>query len=262
MRMKIARPSERTAKAIFVLFVAMNALGYNDENNPRGMSKERRMVRQALPRRSLRRRYAALARHMRKEHPWHLIHKVLLGKKNDTVSSDLRKFTKEPEVKILWRTLWASLMKRERILAPIFKREATRLIAFLEREPRSIKQATLIFNPLDAYWRGYGFTVRNTGYVVTGPGTKSEVARLVRHELLHFLAPRISIPPRFTSPKAHRRRGNEGYGDRAVMAREYVVRGLGLLYEREALHRNITPALRREEKRFPHTRAILALLEK
>ncbi|MDP3974833.1 MAG: hypothetical protein Q8P88_00905 [Candidatus Jorgensenbacteria bacterium] len=257
--MKVMKPNEKTTKVVFVLFAALNALGYDEENNPHGMSKERRAVRRALPRRGLRMRYAALARHMRKEHPWHLIHKVLL--KRGSINMDLRKFAKEREVARLWLALRAPLAKQAKMLAPVFKREVAELIKFLKREPRAIKRVIFVFNPLDAYWRGYSFIVKDTGYVIAGPGTKYEIARLVRHELLHFLAPRIIIPHRFTSPKAHHKKGNEGYGNRTVIAREYVVRGFNLLYEREVLRKNIASELRRETRRFPHIREVLSILK-
>ena len=260
MRMKIMKPNEKTVKAVFVLFAALNAFGYDAENNPRGMSKERRLVRHALPRRSLRMRYATLARHIQKEHPWHLIHKILL--RRGLVGADLRKFAKEREVMEVWNSLKTSYAKQGKMLAPVFRREVVNLIKFLKWKPHTIKRVTLVLNPLDAYWRGYSFIVKNTGYVVVGPGTMNEITHLVRHELLHSFAPRIFIPRRFTSLKVHRRKENGGYGDRAVIEREYVVRGLNLLYERGVLHKDIRSVLRREEKRFPHIRAVLTLLEK
>lgn len=259
MGIRIVKPSNKIVKAIFVLFVALNALGYDEENNPHGMSKERRAVRRALLRREWRPRYSTLARRMRKEHPWYFIHKILLER--GLINADLRKFAKEREVARLWLALRAPLAKQEKMFAPVFKREVAELIKFLKREPHDIKWVTFTFNPLDAYWRGYSLIVRNVGYVVVGPGTKHEIAHLVRHELLHFLAPRIAIPRRFTSPKTHHKKGNEGYGSRTVIAREYVVRGLNLLYEREFLKKNITPELRREARRFPHMGEVLAILK-
>lgn len=246
-----------------MLFSFLNMVGYDVENRTAGMSPVRKKVRDVLLGYRWNGKYPHLVRATRTNHPWHLL-KVIFAKpktirSDSTLSSfisDFRKFSQEPLVRKLWGVLKAHQAKEARKLFPLFARETARLIVFTSWPPREVKKIVLIANPLDAYWSGYELKIGGIGYIVVGPGAETNQGELIRHELLHLLAPRIRIKQWIPSRDV-KRLAAIGYVGRRLINREYVVRGLNFIYESEVLKKDITRDIKREEKDFPHIREVV-----
>lgn len=258
----------RNPRDVFMLFSALNAMGYNDENNTKGMTPVRKKIRNVLLECDWNEKYPKLKKAFKTYHPWHLLNAILAKpkkiKKTSTLDGfilDLRKFSKEPLVRKLWKDFKIYQTKETKKLFPLFEKETARLIAFINHAPKRIKKIVFITNPLDAYWRGYEFGIGGIGYIMVGPGAKKDHCELIRHELLHLLAPMFQIPRRITSGRHHKRLAALGYGNLGVINREYVIRSLNLLYESAVLKRNIFKAIKHEEKNFPHIRETLAFMK-
>lgn len=206
--------------------------------------------------------------------PWHILNVILAKPKNVKKTSvlegclrDLGRFSKEPLVRKLWPIFKTRQTKDAEKLLSLLKRETSRLAAFINRPPKGVKKIVLIVNPLDAYWRGYGFGVnvgfwggpRSISYVVAGPGAEKNQGELIRHELLHILAPAFQLP-RWIIGRNRKRLIALGYGNSRLMNREYVVRGLNFLYQEKVLKRNISKDTQREAKDFPYINDALAFL--
>ncbi len=258
-----------SSREVFTLFSALNVMGYDDENNTKGMTPERKKIRKVLAGYDWGKKYPQLKRATEKNHPWHLLNAVLAEPREVKKAyalggfiSDLRRFSKEPLARELWRTFRIHQAKEAENLLPLFRKETSRLMAFISRPPKGIKKIVLIANPLDAYWRGYEFKIGRTGYIVAGPCvTERQTELLVRHELLHLLAPALRLP-RWIIAGQHRNKSlvAMGYGVPSIVNREYVVRSLNLLYESTVLKMDISKAIKREKKEFPHIKEALALI--
>lgn len=271
---KIPKLETRSPRDVFVLFAALNAMGYDEENNAKGMAPARKKVRGVLLGYNWNEKYPGLKRAFQEYGPWHILNAILAKPKNAKKTSmlggclqDLGRFSKEPLVRELWPIVKARQTRDAKKLFPLFQRETSRLIAFISRLPKRVKKIALIVNPLDAYWRGYGFGVsvgfwsglRGISYVIVGPGAEKNQGELIRHELLHILAPALQIPRRIVG-RNRKRMMALGYGSPRIINREYVVRGLNFLYEKEVLERNIAKDIQREAKDFPHINDALVFL--
>ena len=172
---------------------------------------------------------------------------------------DLKRFSQEKVVKSEWNGLKIYLERETKKITPLFKREVNCLVAFLGTPQKQLTKIILITNPLDAYWRGYSFNIKGVGYLIVGPGAKRKEGRLIRHELLHLIAPAIQIPRKITTDQSHKHLIAEGYGGRQAVNNEYVVRSLNLLYERGVIKKNISQAIKHEESNFPHIRKVMQI---
>lgn len=262
-KLKVPQAEVKSSRDVFALFVALNSLGYNEENNSLGMTPTRQKIRLVFQRDVLEERYPTLIRAIRKNHPWQLLYKIL------TVTPlypsrgfvvDIRRFSCEPKIKRAWKDTKAAHLQEAQKAALAFKHELLWLTMFLNREPRRFKKMILVVNPLDAYWRGYALKIKSTGYVITGPGATDNNNELIRHELLHLLAPFFRLPKDFV---AHRSSSdNSCYTGYKVVNRECVICALSLLYQRYVFNKNINLILRRKRKEFPFIEKAVEYLEK
>lgn len=256
------------SRDVFILFCALNTFGYDDENNKKGMYSIRKKIRKVLLGHDWSKKYPKLKGAIEKNHPWHLLNAVLAEPKKikktsalDGFISDLRKFSKEPLIQKLWKVFKTRQTKEVKKLFSLFEKETIRLISFINRPQRKIKKVVFIANQLDAYWRGYGFRIGKVGYIVVGPGAEKNHGGLIRHELLHLLAPMFRFPRRITANRNRKCLAAMGYGNLNIINREYVIRSLNLLYDTTVLKRDISKAIKREEKDFPHIREALAFVK-
>ncbi len=255
--MKTPRLEYRNSYEVFVLFAALNALGYDDESRISGMSLLRRRTRGSLRRHVRSQKYPQLKRFFHAHSPWHLLIFTLRGSSIPA----LRSFSKEPAVRALWREARTRQEAELGKISTLFARETVRLIRLVGKPVRPIDRIVLIPNLLDAYWRGYCLRVRRVCYIVVGPGAEKNGGELIRHELLHLLAPNIHLPLPAHSPKIRARLSRQGYSNQSIINREYVVRGLNLLYESEFLSKNIRASVVRERRNFPYIRKVIKSLK-
>ena len=265
---QIPKLEVRNPRDVFMLFSALNAMGYNDENNTKGMTLVRKKIRNVLLGYDWNEKYPKLKKAFKTYHPWHLLNAILAKpkkiKKTSTLDgfiSDLRKFSKEPLVRKLWRDFKIYQTKEAKKLFPLFEKETARLIAFINQLPKRTKKIVFITNPLDAYWSGFALSAGEIGYIIVGPGAEKNHGELIRHELLHLLTSPLRLPRRITADRHHKRLATMGYGNPRIINREYVVRSLNLLYESVVLKRNISKATKYEEKNFPHIREALTFMK-
>jgi hypothetical protein len=260
----------KVVKDIFVTFLALNALGYNDENNKGGMHPARKKARNILQKYNWNKKYPHLKKDLKKTGPWYLI-RTLLEKSNNIkrikISNNsfvlnLKNFTKEPLIKKAWKVFKNYHLKEAQKLFPIFKKEIIRMIAFINKSPENLKKIILIPNLLDAYWRGYGLKIENIGYIVVGPGAEKNHGELIRHELLHILVPQYRVPLHFIFKKDHRQIAKLGYTSQNIIRREYIILSLNLLYESEILKKNIEQAIIRKKRYFPHLQEVIEIIKK
>ncbi len=250
------------SKDVFTLFVALNAIGYDDENNEKGMSSTRKEIRNLLKRYDWNEKYPQLKRIIGRCHQWHFLNVLLKEskdiRKNSELNiflSELKTFSKEPLIQKLWKYARKHEEKETKRIYPLFEKEAMRLMKFIGAAKYDIKTIVLIVNSLDAYWRGYGFKIGNTGYVVVGPGAEKNRGELIRHELLHLLAPEFNIPNKIITECSHK-----NYKSRKTIMSEYIVRSLNLLYESQVLKKDISNALKSEKKNFPQIAEIMEIV--
>lgn len=263
------------SKDIFILFCALNALGYDDENNGKGMHPVRKKIRKALLKQDWPYKYLKLRKIIKNYHqsqllieisrnPLRSLRKGDILKKNFLIARnfylELKHFSNESLIKKLWPEFRKIQLKETKKLFPIFKKEALNLAKFLNKQPTGIKKIILISNLLDAYWRGYGFKINGIGYVVVGPGADKNNGELIRHELLHVLAPNFNLPPEIT--KKTRSLASMGYGDRKIINQEYIIRGLNLLYKSKYCKKNITKMLKNEQKYFSKIKNAIEIIER
>ncbi len=256
------------SKDVFILFCALNAFGYDDENNEKGIHPIRKKIRKILLGYDWHGKYPQLGRAIKIYHPWHLL-KLILTEPKDIKKTlvlhdfilDLKRFSNELLIRKLWGVFKNHQIKEANKLFSLFEKETIQLIAFINRPPRELKTIVLIPNPLDAYWRGYGFRIGGIGYIIVGPGADKNQGELIRHELLHLLAPAFQIPRRITTDRHHKRLATICYASPNVINREYIIRSLNLLYESAVLKMDISKAIKREQKNFPNIKEVLAFVK-
>jgi hypothetical protein len=190
---------------LFTFMAALNAAGYDDENNELGMHPVRQAVRAALAGKDL----PSLARlrprlqlcrlvhesqcvhwllqrngppdFSRQAEGWWLNLPAFLFLGMDGALSD---FYTEAGIASLWQTF-----------RPDYEAEAARYqnlidpnlqvtLAYLRQAAPTTSRVIMLPNLLDAFWRGYGLAVGETSYIVSGPAETPNIG-LVRHEFMH-----------------------------------------------------------------------------
>lgn len=266
----ILKPEAKVIKDIFMLFFALNAFGYDDENNKGGMHPVRKKARKILQKYNWNQKYPHLKKTFKKTNPWYLIRALLKQHKNikkpKTPTAyfilNLKFFTQESSTKKAWEILRSYHLKEVQKLFPILKKEIIKTTLFINKPSENLKKIILIPNLLDAYWRGYGLKIKNIGYIVVGPGAEKNHGELIRHELLHILTPQYHVPLRFMSKKDHRHIVKLGYTSQNIIRREYIILSLNLIYESEVLKQNIKQAVIREKRHFPHIEKVIEIIKK
>lgn len=253
----------KNAKDIFALFALLNATGYNDENNDKGMSPMRKRVRRQLSAIDWRAKYPQCRNLVEEYHQGWLLFDTL--KRNEVAKpTKIKKVLEHIENDLLIKKAWneckADQKKECEDLLPIFKEEITSLIDFVGFAPKNIQTLTVIANPLDAYWRGYGLEEKGTGYIVVGPGNKQQSRNVMRHELMHILAPKITIPQNILEHPKNKILAEMGYSTKSILNREYVVRALQIAYEVEVLKKDLEQALL-EEAEFPKIKEVVEFVK-
>ncbi len=266
----------QTPKDIFVLFCALNAMGYNNENNTKGMHPIRRKIRKILFQCNWSQKYPKLKKILNKYHQGSFLAELLskpLKTKNNTrdtknrtskiFHSNLKFFSKEPIIKNLWLIFKNYQIREAKKLFPLFKKEIEKLIKFINQPVAYPKKIVLVPNLLDAYWSGYGFKINKVGYVIVGPGALKNQARLITHELLHVLAPKYRIPKNiFNFDKIiNKKLISMGYGGKEILKQEYLVRGLNILYDAQFFKKDIKTMIKKERKEFPEIEKIIGFIE-
>ena len=193
---------------LFTLFAALNAAGYDEENNEQGMSEVRRQVRAALtgaggetPRLpAMLRPYLALCRtiHVSQCATWILQRGpapafaravdgwALNAPAFPFLGFDraLAAFYRQADIAGLWaaqRPAYEAEIARYRSLATPAVAE---VFAYLRIAAPPTAGVVVLPNLLDAYWRGYGPRVGDLSYVVMGPAVEPNVG-LIQHEAMH-----------------------------------------------------------------------------
>lgn len=254
------------SQEVAFLFLALNTLGYDDENNSRGMSTVRRRIRDALTRSDLGRAYPRLRRAVTSYHPWPLLSAIFSPRQHRSESiqkilGEFEKFSREALVRKLWQNVRRIQRASAKILFPILERELRNLTSLFGKLPRGIQRIILIPNPLDAYWRGYQLRAGSAVYLVVGPGAAQDHGTLIRHELLHLFAKRIWLPYSF---RVHptQRLARQGYSTSRILREEYAVRALDAFYRSRLLKEGASRILARECRDFPKIREALTIISR
>lgn len=190
---------------LFTLFAALNATGYDDENNEQGMSDVRQHVRAALAAKSLpslRRLqpYMAVCRSIhqswcvtwvlqrgpaphfdRAVEGWWLPKPAFLFLGFDRA---LAAFYEEADIAALWQEqlpAYEGEIERYRTAA---SPAVEQVLAYLKIPEPPTRGVIVLPNLLDAYWRGYGELVGGLSYVVIGPAMQPNIG-LIQHEAMH-----------------------------------------------------------------------------
>lgn len=192
---------------LFTLFAALNAAGYDEENNEQGMSPVRQQVRADLAGKSLSslaglQPYFSVCRliHISQCATWMLQR----GPAPDFARAvdgwwlsapafpflgfdrRLRAFYLEADIAGLWhkyRPAYEAEVARYQTLAtPAIER----VFAYLKIERPAADSVRVLPNLLDAYWRGYGPRVDRLAYIVMGPAVHPNIG-LIQHEAMHPL---------------------------------------------------------------------------
>ncbi len=187
---------------LFTLMAALNAAGYNDENNEKGMSPVRQRVRSQLAARnipSLLRLRLYFRAHPSQYVAWVLQRgePPLFGRAVTQWSIDgvpafafwgldsaLADFYREADIASLWREVepdYAREIARER---PIVNPAVDAAFDYVRVKKEDTAPIIVLPNLMDAYWRGYGPKVGDTSYIVLGPSDTPNPS-LIQHEALH-----------------------------------------------------------------------------
>jgi hypothetical protein len=263
------KPLMADVHKIFILFAALNAFGYNDENNDRGMLPIRKIFRKRLFKQNFDIKYPHLKKNLNRHHPWYFLNVMFLNSKNSKrtlfqkdVLSDLRKFSREPIIQELWKVLKTYHVKEFKKLFPLFRKETNGLTTFVKRPFGKIEKIILIINPLDAFWRGYAYSAQRIGYIVVGPDAQKNQGELIRHELLHVIFHSLRLPRQITSTRHHKHLVEKGYGSQRVINNEYIVCALDILYMSSVLKKDVSKIIEVKEKDFPNIRKAIQFMEK
>jgi hypothetical protein len=193
---------------LFTLFAALNAAGYDEENNEQGMSAVRRQVRAALaqpggetpPLPATLRPYLSLCRtiHVSQCATWILqrgpapdFTRAVDGWALDAPAFPflgfdraLAAFYRQADIAGLWaaqRPAYEAEIARYRDLVTPAVAE---VLAYLKLPQPPTEGVVVLPNLLDAYWRGYGPRVGDLSYVVMGPAINPNIG-LIQHEAMH-----------------------------------------------------------------------------
>jgi hypothetical protein len=193
---------------LFNLFAALNAAGYDEENNEQGMSAVRRQVRAALalpggetpPLPAALRPYLALCRtiHVSQCATWVLqrgpapnFARAVDGWALDAPAFPflgfdraLAAFYRQADIAGLWAAQQpaydAEIARYRDLVTPA----VAEVLAYLKITQPPTAGVVVLPNLLDAYWRGYGPRVGDLSFVVMGPAVGPNVG-LIQHEAMH-----------------------------------------------------------------------------
>ena len=196
---------------LFTLFAALNAGGYDEENNERGMSPVRVQVRAALANRrgeetsplpslARLRPYFQMCRfiHVSQCATWILQRGPAprFARAADGWALDapafpflgfdraLAAFYAEADIASLWQAQRpaydAEIARYRGLVTPA----VDEVFAYLKITQPPTEGVIVLPNLLDAYWRGYGPRVGDLSYVVMGPAVEPNIG-LIQHEAMH-----------------------------------------------------------------------------
>ena len=240
---------------IFTLFVVLNSLGYSEENRPEGMTVLRKEAQSVFNKGLLKEEYPKLLKAVETNHPWHLIFKILAPKSSDGFADGIKELSGNPAVEMLWDKSKPDLLKERKRIEPHLRQELADLNRFLKDKTWQVEKVVLIINPLDAHWRGYSFKIKNTAFIVVGPGATDKDNELIRHELLHLVAPSFEIPHSLIDKQSSK---DPEYQDEfEFLCQEYTVRALSLLYRKEILNKDISLEIDNEKEQFSSIEKIM-----
>lgn len=188
---------------IFTLMAALNASGYDDENNEQGMHPVRQAVRAALAAKPLSTRLWLHTQLCRRLHESKCIEWILQRGAPPTFAravdgwwvdvpaflfagfaTALQDFYGEADIATLWREY-----------KPAYEAEAARYQEHLDPALQTVYRylgvapaadAYVVMAPdlLNAYWRGYGPQIGPISYIISGPALDPNVG-LLQHEVMH-----------------------------------------------------------------------------
>ncbi len=187
---------------LFTLMAALNAAGYDDENNPKGMHPVRQAVRARLAAMNL----PSVARlrlqfrvHQSLYVTWLLqrgnppaFNRLATGWWVQTappllfwgLDSALRDLYREADIADLWQEFKpqydAECARYQALATPAVEQ----LLAYLRVDDPPTARVVVLPNLLDAYWRGYGPRIGDTSFVVMGPAEEPNIG-LIQHEAMH-----------------------------------------------------------------------------
>lgn len=188
---------------LFTLMAALNAGGYNDENNEQGMHPVRQAVRAALATKPLSTRLWLHTQLCRRLHESKCIEWVLQRGAPPTFAravegwwvdvpaflfagfaDALQDFYGEAEIATLWRAHQpahaAEAARYQAHLDPALQTVYT----YLQVQPAPDAYVVMVPDLLNAYWRGYGPQIGPISYIVSGPALDPNVG-LLQHEVMH-----------------------------------------------------------------------------
>jgi hypothetical protein len=190
---------------LFTLFAALNAGGYAEENNERGMSAVRVQARAALadkplPSLTRLRPYLQMCRtiHVSQCATWILqrgpaprfaraVDGWALGAPAFPFfgfDRALAAFYAEADIAGLWQAQRpaydAEIARYRHLVTPA----VAEVFAYLKITQPPTEGVIVLPNLLDAYWRGYGPRVGDLSYVVMGPAVEPNIG-LIQHEAMH-----------------------------------------------------------------------------
>lgn len=179
---------------IFVLYCALNANGYNKENNKAGMHPVRLKVRSFLERRNY-------EKYDFKWNPFQYVKQVLTTDKlrpSKETNPDfveaidyLNKFREEAGVDEIWSEV---KKETERVLKFYEEKigevlDKLQTVVKIEQPPQAL---VLTVNLLESYFRGFSVTFPEKTYLVMGPSEKPDLRNFV-HELLHAFVGQVDF---------------------------------------------------------------------
>lgn len=192
---------------IFTIFAALNAAGYNDENNPQGMHPVRQIVRERLASKHLK-GVNALSRFVHNGAEFGFTQWVLsmygeppafnpIKKKNPFFSwiskqfyfepdDCLRSFYQEANIESLWKEFRPNYEAEINRYQPLVDDAVKKTLLYLRIEKPQTSQIIVIPNLLESYWTGCGAKSGQTTYIILGPSPEPNIIG-VQHEYMHYI---------------------------------------------------------------------------
>jgi len=257
-----AKPAPKAAEYVsiqaderlFTLMAAMNAAGYDEENNEDGMHPVRQAVRAELASKKLK-SLGRLRIQLRLVHPYSYVVWTLQRSSPPAfarqlegwwvvgppaavffgLDDGLRQFYNEADIATLWQQ---SLPEYEAEIAR-YQTEAgpavQRMLAYLRLKNTPTDRIVVLPNLLDAYWRGYGPHVGSVSYIVAGPAETPNIA-LIQHEAMHpIINPLVDANLKAIDKaqadwffQAMNPRVGSGYHEWSTIVKECVIRAVGV----------------------------------
>lgn len=257
-------------KDIFALFCLFNSYGYDTENRKEGMNKTRVSVRKNLKKITDKNLNKKIRAFLKDKHQYFLIE--MLFNKNKELIQILKSFDKLEKVDFLWKKCKPNHEKELKRYKNI-KKDINIILNLLDLQRYPVKKIVLIPNLLDAYWRGYGPTIKNTQYIIFGPSPYQN-NHLITHEFLHSVFNKNTKDQKIINlfkegSKILKNNYNRsdfskiGYSERQVILSEYLIRAFHIFFKQKFKKENINEALRNDFKKgFVLIKKFLSLIEK